>query len=466
MRLNLTAAKSAGAWLALIVIIVALGGTHHNFFDVSNIRNVLGTNAELLVVAAGMTVVVISGGIDLSVGAMMAGGQLLLLELHALPTALAIVIVLVAGFAVGALVNGVLIGIAKLNFFVVTLGTMIFGYGIVLVITSGSTTTLTDNVMNQLGNSLVFGIPTPAVIFVVLLIILAVLMRRSTLGRAIYSVGGNAEAARLAGIPIPAVTVLVYGISGFCGALGGVIDAGRFMAVTPTTGDNGYIALTCMAAVLLGGTALKGGSGGLAGTVAGVLVIGVLQNGVDLLGLSSYWQQVVTGLVLIAAVALDRFRYLRPGSAARRARRNLGQRNLDGGLAVSADAESGVPAPVGGQPAGSTYRNGSDQGLPRCGAGTDRRARSRLLPPRRGRFPVRRGRRRLRGLPRRLRRTRSRRGSGTQLRAVQSPAGRRHPRLLGRGVAGIPGARRAHGRGLLPFAGGPGRRFRRVYRHD
>jgi ribose/xylose/arabinose/galactoside ABC-type transport system permease subunit len=404
-RARLTTAKSAGAWLALIVIIVALGGTHHNFFDVSNIRNVLGTNAELLVVAAGMTVVVISGGIDLSIGAMMAGAQLLLLELHALPTALAIVIVLVAGFAAGALVNGVLIGIAKLNFFVVTLGTMIFGYGIVLVITGGTTTTLTANVLNQLGNSLVAGIPTPAVIFVVLLIILAVLMRRTTLGRAIYSVGGNAEAARLAGIPIPAVTVLVYGISGFCGALGGVIDAGRFMAVTPTTGDNGYIALTCMAAVLLGGTALKGGSGGLAGTVAGVLVVGVLQNGVDLLGLSSYWQQVVTGLVLIAAVALDRFRYLRPGFASRWAarwtRRNLGTR-----LAVSADAESGLPAPVGGEPAGSTYRNGSDQGLPGGSAGPDRRARSRLLPPRRGRDPVRGGRRRLRGLPGRLRRTR------------------------------------------------------------
>ena len=304
--------KSVGAWLALIIIIAALGGSHHDFFESSNIRNVLGTNTELLVVAVGMTVVVISGGIDLSIGAMMAAAQLLLVELHGIPTVLAILLVLAFGFVVGALVNGVLIGIAKLNFFVVTLASMTFGYGIVLVITSGSTTTLSNNVLNQLGNSLVLGIPTPAVIFIMLLIAGVLLLHRTTFGRAVYSVGGNAEASRLAGISIPAVTVLVYGISGFCAALGGVIDAGRFQAATPTTGNNGEIALTVMAAVLLGGTALKGGSGGLAGTVAGVLVIGVLQNGVDLLGLSSYWQQAVSGIVLVAAVSLDRFRAIHP----------------------------------------------------------------------------------------------------------------------------------------------------------
>jgi len=144
----------------------------------------------------------------------------------------------------------------------------------------------------------------------VLFILLFVMLSRTTLGRAVYSVGGNAEAARLAGIPIPAVTVLVYGISGLCGALGGVIEAGRFMAATPTTGST--IALTSVAAVLLGGTSLKGGTGTLAGTLAGVLVIGVLGNGVNLLGVNSYWQGVVTGLVLVTAVALDRFRYVRP----------------------------------------------------------------------------------------------------------------------------------------------------------
>jgi ribose transport system permease protein len=347
------AVKSVGAWLALAVLIVALGGTHHEFFSAGNIRNVLGTNASLLIVSAGMTVVVISGGIDLSVGAIMAVAQLLFQALHGVPGWLAIVIVLAAGFTIGALVNGVLIGIAKLNFFVVTLASMTFGYGVVDVLTNGSTTTLTSPLLLALGNDLVLGIPMPAVIFVGLLAVLAIVLRRTTLGRAIYSVGGNPEAARLAGIPIPAVTVVVYGISGLCGALGGVIEAGRFMAATPTTGST--IALTSVAAVLLGGTSLKGGTGSLAGTVAGVLVIGVLANGVNLLGINSYWQGVVTGLVLVAAVALDRFRYLRSF----RIRRLVGPR-----LAAGADAETGQPAPVGGEPAGSPYRDRGDQGLP------------------------------------------------------------------------------------------------------
>lgn len=436
MKLRVAGVRSAGAWLALAALIVALGGTHHDFFDVSNIRNVLGTNAELLVVAAGMTVVVISGGIDLSVGAIMAGAQLLLADLHAVPAALAIAIVLAAGFAVGALVNGVLIGVAGLNFFVVTLASMTFGYGIVLVLTNGSTTTLTAPLLLQLGNSLVLGIPMPAVIFVILLIVLAFMMRRTTLGRAIYSVGGNAEAARLAGIPIPAVTVLVYGISGLCAALGGVIDAGRFMAATPTTGNSGAIALTAVAAVLLGGTALKGGSGGLAGTVAGVLVIGVLNNGVDLLGTNSYWQGVVTGLVLVIAVAFDRFRYIRPFRASR-PKRKVGAR-----LAVNADAEeSGWPAQVGGEPARSPHRDRGDQGLPGGGAGADRCPRPGVLPARRGvGHPVGGGSRRVRRLPRGLRGTWPGRGSGAGFRAVQPQAGRRHPCLFRLGLATVPGA--------------------------
>jgi ribose transport system permease protein len=198
----------------------------------------------------------------------------------------------------------------------VTLASMTFGYGIVDVVTNGSTTVLTAPLLLSLGNNLVAGIPMPAVIFVVLFILLYALMARTTLGRAVYSLGGNAEAARLAGIPTAAVTVTVYGVSGFCGALGGVIEAGRFMAATPTTGS--AIALTAVAAVLLGGTSLKGGTGTLLGTLAGVLVIGVLGNGVNLLGISSYWQGVVSGLVLVAAVALDRFRYLRSRFGARR----------------------------------------------------------------------------------------------------------------------------------------------------
>jgi ribose transport system permease protein len=191
---------------------------------------------------------------------------------------------------------------------------MTFGYGVADVLTNGSTTIISSPLLASLGNDLVSGIPVPAVIFIVLLAVMGVVLHRTTFGRAIFSVGGNAEAARLAGISIPAVVIVVYGISGLCAALAGVIEAGRFMAATPTTGST--IALTGVAAVLLGGTSLKGGTGGLTGTVAGVLVIGVLGNGVDLLGVSSYWQGIVTGAALVAAVALDRFQQL--GSGRRR----------------------------------------------------------------------------------------------------------------------------------------------------
>ncbi|HZE05060.1 MAG TPA: ABC transporter permease, partial [Solirubrobacteraceae bacterium] len=256
------------------------------------------------------------GGIDLSVGAVMAASQLLLVGLAhwGLSGWPAIAAVLAAGFVVGAGVNGLLIGVAKLNFFVVTLASMTFGYGIVDVATNGATTILTSPLLRALGNDLLAGVPVPTVVFVVLLLLMAVVLHRTTLGRAVFSVGGNTEAARLAGIPVSATVVVVYGISGLCAALGGVIEAGRFMAATPTTGDT--IALTSVAAVLLGGTSLKGGTGGLTGTVAGVLVIGVLGNGVDLLGINAYWQGIVTGLVLVAAVALDRFQHM--GSGRRR----------------------------------------------------------------------------------------------------------------------------------------------------
>lgn len=321
-RVTTALRPAAGALLALAVLVIILSVTHPQFLSASNVRNVLATNASLVAVSAGMTMVLISGGIDLSVGAMMAVSQLLLAGfIHlGLPGWLGITLVLVTGFALGALVNGLLIGVAKLNFFVVTLASMTFGYGVVDVLTNGSTKIISSPLLASLGSDLLLGIPIPAVIFIVLLAAMGIVLYRTAFGRAIYSVGGNAEAARLAGIPIPAVVTVVYGISGLCGALGGVIEAGRFMAATPTTGST--IALTAVAAVLLGGTSLKGGTGGLLGTVAGVLVIGVLGNGVDLLGVSSYWQGIVTGAVLVAAVALDRFQHLSSGRRGRLMRKS------------------------------------------------------------------------------------------------------------------------------------------------
>jgi ribose transport system permease protein len=299
----------AGTLVALLLICAYLALTQPFFLGAANIFNVLSSNASLMLISIGMTFVILSAGFDLSVGSLLAASGLafyLLLRAGA-PEWLAVVATLAMGAAVGAFVNGVLIGRVGLNFFVVTLGTMSLITGLVQVITNGQTKTLAPTpVINAIGNGQVAGVPVPVLIMVVALVLAAACLRWTPIGRAIYAVGGNREAARLAGINVTAVLILVYGVSGFFAALAGLVDTGRLLAATPTVGST--IALSSAAAVLLGGTSFFGGIGGVAGTVVGVLLIGVLQNGLGLMGVSAFWQGVVTGLVLIAAVLLDRLK--------------------------------------------------------------------------------------------------------------------------------------------------------------
>jgi ribose transport system permease protein len=290
-----------------VVLVVLLTATESSFLTSGNLKNVLITNSPLFVVAVGMTFVMISSGFDLSIGAMMAVSEVMLWEFLQLgiPSILAVTLVLAAGFLIGALVNGVLVGVFGVNFFVATLGSMTLFYGIVDVVTNGTTEIISNNTVSSIGYGNLLGIPIPIVIVLVVLFLGGFVLRWTSFGRTIYGVGGNREAAHLAGISTPRIVTAVYGIAGLCGALAGVIDAGRLGAASPTDGSS--IALISGAAVLLGGTSLFGGVGGLAGTVIGVFVIGVLGNAVDLLGVSNYWQDVVTGGVLIGAILLARF---------------------------------------------------------------------------------------------------------------------------------------------------------------
>jgi ribose transport system permease protein len=297
----------AGAFAALVVIFVVLSVTQDGFLTVGNLQNVLQTNAPLFLVSVGMTFVVISAGFDLSVGSMMAvaEGLLLLFINHAqLNPLLAVVLAVVCCGLIGAVTNGIAIGVFRLNFFVTTLGTMILLQGIVLVATNGTTQPINSAWLTALGNNTVGIVPIPIIICSGLLALAWFLLRFTTFGRAVYCVGGNAEAARMSGISVPWNLVAVYGLSGLCGGIAGVVDAGRLASATPTAGSN--IALTSAAAVLLGGASLMGGVGKLAGTTIGVLVLAMLGNGVDLFGLSAYWQDVVTGAVLLIAILFDR----------------------------------------------------------------------------------------------------------------------------------------------------------------
>lgn len=295
-----------GALTALIVIVVVLATTQNGFLTVSNLQNVLQSNAPLFLVSIGMTFVVVSGGFDLSIGAMMAVAEELLfvfINKANLSAPLAVIVAVIVCGLIGALLNGVAIGMLRLNFFVVTLGSMILLQGIVLVASSGTTSTINSSWLQSLGNNTVGVVPIPVLICAAMLVLGWFVLRLTAFGRSVFCVGGNAEAARLSGISVPWTVVVVYGVSGMCGGLAGVVDAGRLASATPTAGST--IALSSAAAVLLGGASLAGGIGKLAGTTVGVLVLALLGNGVDLFGVSAYYQDVVTGAVLLIAILLD-----------------------------------------------------------------------------------------------------------------------------------------------------------------
>jgi ribose/xylose/arabinose/galactoside ABC-type transport system permease subunit len=298
-----------GALVGLVIIFTSL---HPFFLHGQNITNILTSNSDLMLVAVGMTFAMVGGGFDLSVGSVLAGTAVLLEGLLAVgvPQLLAMVIAVLCAGLFGALVNGFLIGYARLNFLVVTLGTMSAVQGIVYVATNGNTLTLSKwTMVTAIGHVSALGLGVPIWFMIGAVVVAGACLRFTRLGRAIYAVGGNREAARIAGIRVGLITMLTYGVSAMFAGMAGLLDAGRLAAAAPTTGAS--INLIAGAAVLLGGTSFSGGEGGVFGTILGVLLIGALQNGLGVVGVSDFWQGVVTGAVLIAAVGLDQFQKAR-----------------------------------------------------------------------------------------------------------------------------------------------------------
>jgi ribose transport system permease protein len=298
-----------GALAALLVMVFYLSITEDFFLTKANILNVLSGNSALMITAIGLTFVVLSAGFDLSVGAIYASaGYVCYRALDAgLPAIFALAMGGLTGILLGGVVNGVLIGRIRLNFFVVTLGTTSLFTGALNVVTNGKTNSIPieeGSLIYALGNGNLMTIPIPVVLSLTVLLVSGYLLRFTSFGRAVYAVGGNPEAARLAGINVSLVYVCVYGIGGFLAAVAGMVDASRLASASPTAGAS--LALTAGAAVLLGGTSFYGGLGGVLGTAIGVLLIAVLQNGLGLMGVSAFWQGVVTGTVLVVAVLLDK----------------------------------------------------------------------------------------------------------------------------------------------------------------
>ncbi|HJO94327.1 MAG TPA: substrate-binding domain-containing protein [Victivallales bacterium] len=293
--------------IAFILICVVFGVLSPSFFTVNNITNVIIQAAINAVLAAGMTFIIITAGIDLSVGSVLAfTGIVLGFALHSgMPMGLALIICLIAGGGCG-LINGLLITKGKLPPFIVTLGMMSIARGAALMLNNGSAVSGFSDSFRFIANGSIIGIPMFIIITAIVYALGFILLRKTPFGRYVYAIGGNEEAARLSGIKTKKVLVWVYVIGGLMAGLAAIMLTARINSAQPTAGNT--YELLAIAAVVIGGTSLMGGYGFIAGTIVGALIISVINNGLNLLNVSSFLQQVIIGLVIILAVLIDSFR--------------------------------------------------------------------------------------------------------------------------------------------------------------
>lgn len=292
--------------LALLTLVLVLSILSPHFLTVRNIWNVLYQTSVLTIVSIGMTFVIIGGGFDLSLGSVIAlSGSLGAVVMVDYGVLLGVMAGLLAGILIG-FTNGVIVSKLHVSPFIATLGTLVIGRGLALAVTGGATVSSLPDAFGWLGIGTLLGIPVPVILTLLIFIASVIVLRATPLGLMIYAVGGNPEASRLSGINVARVLIATYTICGFLAAVGGLVLAARVLSGQPTAGV--FFELYAIAAVVLGGASLSGGEGKLSRTILGVLMIGVLQNGLNLLNVHSYWQQVVIGLVFVGSASLDMLR--------------------------------------------------------------------------------------------------------------------------------------------------------------
>jgi ribose transport system permease protein len=292
----------------LILLMIGFGLIAESFFTVQNFSIIAQQASINIVLAAGMTFVILTGGIDLSVGSILAAAAVVALIVSGIPDIgmLGIAAALLTGLIFG-LINGGLIAFLKLPPFIVTLGALTAVRGVARLIGDDKTVFNPDLPFAFIGNDSILGVPWLVVIATAVIIGSWFILRRTVLGLHIYSVGSNPEAARLSGIKVWKVLLTVYALSGLLAGLGAVMTSSRLMAANGLQLGQSY-ELDAIAAVILGGTSFVGGVGTIVGTLIGALIIAVLTNGLVLVGVSDIWQYIIKGLVIIGAVALDRYR--------------------------------------------------------------------------------------------------------------------------------------------------------------
>lgn len=290
--------------LVLLCVIVSIATS--KFLKPNNLISVLRQISINAYIALGMTLIIILGHIDLSVGAIVAmSGTLTVgfIVTQGLPIPVAILLGILLGMVAG-LISGMIVTYFRVPAFIITMAMMNVCSGVAYVYSGGQATRINDDFFSAIGTGYLFNtIPLPVVYMIILIIVISFLLGKTKFGTYIYAIGGNREAARLSGVPIKKIEIAVFTISGVLSAFAGLVLCSRMYSGQPSVGS-GY-ELDAIAACVLGGTSMSGGKGRISGTIFGAMVIGVISNGLNLIGVSSYWQLIVKGLIIACAVLLD-----------------------------------------------------------------------------------------------------------------------------------------------------------------
>lgn len=296
-----------GVYIALLVLFVVMSFASNSFLTVTKLFNILKQNAVYGVLAVGMTFVIVTGGIDLSVGAIVALAACFATKLaqdgSGVPVIVAILVGLITGVACGAF-SGLFIAIANIPAFIATLATCTIARGIVFVFTDGRPITGVSDAYKYMGRTSWGPVPVMVVIYLLFLVVGTFLLKYTKYGRHVFAIGGNKRAALVSGVNVKMTEFLVYVISGFCAAFAGLLLSSRIQTGQPAGGE-GY-ELDAITAAVIGGASLSGGKGSVFGSFIGILVVGILTNGLDLLNVSSYYQQIIKGAIILLAVMADR----------------------------------------------------------------------------------------------------------------------------------------------------------------
>ena len=306
MKTNLkSAVLKYKSLIGLLILCIVISFITPRFLSIGNIKNVLTQVSVNAVIAIGMSFVILTGGIDLSVGSILAVSAAAAASIIKSTgnIYLAIIVALAIGCVIG-LINGVLISKGRIQAFIVTLATMTIFRGITYVYTNGTPISGLGQNFSGIGNKMILGLPIPVVIMVIVFGIAFYVLSQTRYGRYLYALGGNEDSARLSGINTDKIKTLVYVICGATAALSGIIVTSRIGSASPNAGVG--FELDAIAAVVVGGTSLSGGEGSVVGTIIGALIIGVLNNGLNLVNVSPFYQAIVKGLVILLAVMIKR----------------------------------------------------------------------------------------------------------------------------------------------------------------